>query len=99
MGLSSYVFTASSSRAHHTAQALAADLVSINHFGLALPETPFGGINGSGYGSEGGIETISLGEQECLKSSTLVPIPATLRSAKSSAPATSCGRSISPKIR
>ncbi|HEV7318465.1 MAG TPA: NAD-dependent succinate-semialdehyde dehydrogenase [Ensifer sp.] len=56
-GLASYVFTASSSRAQHTAQALAAGMVSINHFGLALPETPFGGINDSGYGSEGGIET------------------------------------------
>ncbi|KQW52676.1 MULTISPECIES: NAD-dependent succinate-semialdehyde dehydrogenase [Ensifer] len=56
-GLASYVFTASSSRAQHTAQALAAGMVSINHFGLALPETPFGGINDSGYGSEGGVET------------------------------------------
>lgn len=32
-------------------------MVSINHFGLALPETPFGGVNDSDYGSEGGIET------------------------------------------
>ncbi|MFK0276132.1 NAD-dependent succinate-semialdehyde dehydrogenase [Ensifer sp. NPDC090286] len=56
-GLASYVFTASSSRAQHTAQAIAAGMVSINHFGLALPETPFGGINDSGYGSEGGTET------------------------------------------
>ncbi len=53
-GLASYVFTASSNRAQHAAQALAAGMVSINHFGLALPETPFGGINDSGYGSEGG---------------------------------------------
>lgn len=56
-GLASYVFTRSSSRAQHTARALAAGMVSINHFGLALPETPFGGINDSGYGSEGGEET------------------------------------------
>ncbi|MBD9627816.1 NAD-dependent succinate-semialdehyde dehydrogenase [Ensifer sp. ENS06] len=56
-GLASYVFTASSSRAQHAAKALAAGMVSINHFGLALPETPFGGINDSGYGSEGGTET------------------------------------------
>jgi succinate-semialdehyde dehydrogenase/glutarate-semialdehyde dehydrogenase len=56
-GLASYVFSGSSSRAQHAAQALAAGMVSINHFGLALPETPFGGINDSGYGSEGGTET------------------------------------------
>lgn len=56
-GLASYVFTASSSQAQHAAKALAAGMVSINHFGLALPETPFGGIKDSGYGSEGGTET------------------------------------------
>jgi len=58
-GLASYVFTASSAQAHHASQALAAGMVSINHFGLALPETPFGGIKDSGYGSEGGSETFA----------------------------------------
>lgn len=56
-GLASYVFTGSASRAQHSARALATGMVSINHFGLALPETPFGGMNDSGYGSEGGTET------------------------------------------
>jgi succinate-semialdehyde dehydrogenase/glutarate-semialdehyde dehydrogenase len=55
-GLAAYVFT----RSHKTAVDCAADLesgmVSINHFGLALPETPFGGVKDSGYGSEGGTE-------------------------------------------
>ena len=32
-------------------------MLSINHIGLALAETPFGGIRDSGYGSEGGTET------------------------------------------
>ncbi len=31
-------------------------MVSINHHGLALPETPFGGVKDSGYGFEGGSE-------------------------------------------
>jgi len=31
-------------------------MVSINHMGLGLPETPFGGIKDSGMGSEGGSE-------------------------------------------
>ena len=35
---------------------LESGMVSINHFGLALPETPFGGVKESGHGSEGGTE-------------------------------------------
>jgi succinate-semialdehyde dehydrogenase/glutarate-semialdehyde dehydrogenase len=56
-GLASYVFTNSLERADRAAGELRAGMVSINHFGLALAETPFGGINDSGYGSEGGIES------------------------------------------
>ena len=56
-GLASYVFTNSARRAQHASRLLAAGMVSVNHFGLSLPETPFGGINDSGYGSEGGGET------------------------------------------
>ena len=33
-------------------------MVSINSFGLALPEVPFGGVKDSGYGTEGGAEAI-----------------------------------------
>ena len=32
--------------------------VSINHHGVALVETPLGGVKSSGYGSEGGSEAI-----------------------------------------
>ena len=33
-------------------------MMTINHLGLALPETPFGGMKDSGYGSEGGSEAL-----------------------------------------
>jgi succinate-semialdehyde dehydrogenase/glutarate-semialdehyde dehydrogenase len=56
-GLASYVFTNSLERADLAVSGLQAGMVSVNHFGLALAETPFGGINDSGYGSEGGSET------------------------------------------
>ena len=56
-GLASYVFTNSLERADRAAACLQAGMVSINHFGLALPETPFGGVRDSGYGTEGGSET------------------------------------------
>ena len=56
-GLASYVFTRSNQNAHVLSTGLAAGMVSVNHLGLALAETPFGGINDSGMGSEGGSET------------------------------------------
>ncbi|NPT61445.1 NAD-dependent succinate-semialdehyde dehydrogenase [Paraburkholderia elongata] len=56
-GLASYAFTTSSKNAHVIARGLEAGMVSINHLGLAVAETPFGGIKESGYGSEGGTET------------------------------------------
>ena len=56
-GLSSYVFTNSLQTATRVSNALEAGMVNINHFGSALPETPFGGIKESGIGSEGGSET------------------------------------------
>ncbi|RWR05761.1 NAD-dependent succinate-semialdehyde dehydrogenase [Paenirhodobacter populi] len=57
LGLASYVFTNSLERAEQSAAGLQAGMVSVNHFGLALPETPFGGVRDSGYGTEGGSET------------------------------------------
>ncbi|MFO7747342.1 MAG: NAD-dependent succinate-semialdehyde dehydrogenase [Orrella sp.] len=56
-GLSSYVFTNSLQTATRVSNELEAGMVNINHFGSALPETPFGGIKESGIGSEGGSET------------------------------------------
>ncbi len=56
-GLSSYVFTNSLQTATKVSNALESGMVNINHFGSALPETPFGGVKESGIGSEGGSET------------------------------------------
>ncbi|MFA5521068.1 MAG: NAD-dependent succinate-semialdehyde dehydrogenase [Castellaniella sp.] len=56
-GLSSYVFTNSLQTATHVSNRLESGMVNINHFGSALPETPFGGVKDSGIGSEGGSET------------------------------------------
>ena len=56
-GLASYVFTESLKTATYAANAIEAGMVNINHFGMALSETPFGGVKESGIGSEGGAET------------------------------------------
>jgi acyl-CoA reductase-like NAD-dependent aldehyde dehydrogenase len=56
-GLAAYAFTGSNRNAHALSTGLEAGMVTINHLGLALAETPFGGIKDSGVGSEGGIET------------------------------------------
>jgi len=55
-GLASYVFTSDGGKAAKIEDALDVGLVGVNHPFVAMPETPFGGVNESGYGSEGGIE-------------------------------------------
>lgn len=55
-GLASFVFTQNGSTAARTEEALDAGLVGVNHMMISTPETPFGGVNESGYGSESGIE-------------------------------------------
>ena len=55
-GLASYVFTQSQKTSHVACTSLEAGMVTVNHFGLALPETPLGGVKDSGLGSEGGSE-------------------------------------------
>ena len=57
-GLAAYAFTRSLKTATAIGHAIESGMVSINHFGLALPEVPFGGMKDSGYGSEGGSEAI-----------------------------------------
>lgn len=57
-GLASFVFTSSESRAKNISSGLSAGLVGINTTMVALPESPFGGVKASGYGSEGGAEAL-----------------------------------------
>ena len=55
-GLASYVFTQDGAKAKAMESEINAGLVGVNHPMVSMPETPFGGVNESGYGSEGGIE-------------------------------------------
>jgi len=55
-GLASYAFTRSAKTATAIGSVIESGMVSINSSGLGLPETPFGGMKDSGYGSEGGTE-------------------------------------------
>jgi succinate-semialdehyde dehydrogenase/glutarate-semialdehyde dehydrogenase len=56
VGLASYVFTSNANNASTLVDQIDAGMVGINHTAISLPETPFGGVDESGYGSEGGIE-------------------------------------------
>ena len=57
-GLAAYAYTRSARTAAKVSEAMESGMVSINHHGLGLPETPFGGVKDSGYGSEGGPEAM-----------------------------------------
>jgi succinate-semialdehyde dehydrogenase/glutarate-semialdehyde dehydrogenase len=57
-GLAAYAYTKSAKTAEAIGAAFESGMVSINHHGIALIETPFGGVKDSGYGSEGGSEAI-----------------------------------------
>jgi succinate-semialdehyde dehydrogenase/glutarate-semialdehyde dehydrogenase len=55
-GLASYVFTRSGAIARRAGDSLEAGQVAVNHTSVHEAETPFGGVNESGYGSESGME-------------------------------------------
>jgi succinate-semialdehyde dehydrogenase / glutarate-semialdehyde dehydrogenase len=57
-GLASYAFTSSTNTAFEVSERMEAGMLAINHFTLTGPETPFGGMKDSGFGSEGGSEGI-----------------------------------------
>ncbi len=55
-GLAAYAFTGSAQTANLIGDALQSGMVGVNSIAVSTPETPFGGVKESGYGSEGGIE-------------------------------------------
>ena len=56
-GLTGFVFTGSIKTSERMVNGLEVGMVNVNHFGITLAETPFGGVKDSGIGSEGGSET------------------------------------------
>jgi succinate-semialdehyde dehydrogenase/glutarate-semialdehyde dehydrogenase len=55
-GLAAYAFTSSGANAMAIGDAIQSGMVGVNSVMISTPETPFGGVKESGYGSEGGIE-------------------------------------------
>jgi len=55
-GLAAYAFTSSEKTAAAIGDAIESGMVGVNSIAVSTPETPFGGVKESGYGSEGGIE-------------------------------------------
>lgn len=69
VGLASYAFTTNAHTAAKITRSLRAGMLGINHFSMGLPETPFGGVLDSGFGSEGGIEGLEAFTSPMLVSS------------------------------
>jgi succinate-semialdehyde dehydrogenase/glutarate-semialdehyde dehydrogenase len=55
-GLAGYAFTTGIGRAQEASRSIRTGMVGINSLAISQPETPFGGVKQSGFGSEGGIE-------------------------------------------
>jgi succinate-semialdehyde dehydrogenase/glutarate-semialdehyde dehydrogenase len=55
-GLAAYAFTSSTQTATAIGDALESGMVGVNSIMISTPETPYGGVQDSGYGHEGGIE-------------------------------------------
>jgi succinate-semialdehyde dehydrogenase/glutarate-semialdehyde dehydrogenase len=58
-GLAAYAFTGSLKTASALGDELQSGMIGINSYSVAAPDTPFGGVKDSGYGSEGGAEALS----------------------------------------
>lgn len=57
-GLASYVYTRDLATAHKVSEELEFGMVGINHWYVATPEAPFGGMKQSGMGRESGPEGV-----------------------------------------
>jgi succinate-semialdehyde dehydrogenase/glutarate-semialdehyde dehydrogenase len=57
-GLASYAFTSSLSTARTLSESIETGMLGINDIMVMGPETPFGGVKDSGYGSESGTEGV-----------------------------------------
>ena len=57
-GLAAYAFSTSADTIQRLGAEVESGMLTINHMGLSLPEVPFGGVQDSGYGTEGGSEAI-----------------------------------------
>jgi succinate-semialdehyde dehydrogenase/glutarate-semialdehyde dehydrogenase len=57
-GLAAYAYSRRTDRVSAALVGLEAGMVSVNHHGLAMAETPFGGVKESGSGTEGGAEML-----------------------------------------
>lgn len=55
-GLAAFAFTEQMRRANLLGDALESGMVGINTFAISVPDSPFGGVKDSGFGSEGGTE-------------------------------------------
>lgn len=57
-GLAAYAFTTNQKTSAAIADQINAGMLGLNSFNIASPETPFGGVDYSGYGSEGSVEGV-----------------------------------------
>ncbi len=55
-GLAAFAFTENARRANLLGDAIESGMVGINTFAISAPDSPFGGVKDSGFGSEGGPE-------------------------------------------
>ncbi|MDR5815440.1 NAD-dependent succinate-semialdehyde dehydrogenase [Caballeronia sp. LZ033] len=58
VGLAAYAYSGEAGTLAALSRDIESGMISLNHHGLGLPETPFGGVKESGYGSEGGTEAM-----------------------------------------